>query len=283
MDGTGGAIPQLCSDDGAIVHRDLAFDFPVQPDLTWCGGRRADTAFFNALSMLFPSGEQFFVDTVRACLDLIDSPELRRTAVLFIAQEAAHSREHGAYNRHLAEPGGAAEAIAVSRARYIKALQKRLPLQRRLAMTCALEHLTVLVSEQLLNDPNYLTDAREPFASLWRWHSVEELEHKALAVDLYRRLYGGFGGYWVRVLVMAKAGVTFLAIVLGHAQMLAGQVTPSQGLELRRQITRFAYGRPGLVRRALPRYLQYFIPGFHPNWANDAKAIARGRAALSPA
>ena len=50
-----------------IVRRlliDLATPFPAR----WNGGDAFRSAFFNALSMSFPVGEQYFIDSVRAGL-----------------------------------------------------------------------------------------------------------------------------------------------------------------------------------------------------------------------
>jgi predicted metal-dependent hydrolase len=34
----------------------------------------------------------------------------------------------------------------------------------------------------------------------------------------------------------------------------------------------FLFGRPGILRQALPSYLGYYAPGFHP-WMNDDRAL----------
>jgi len=44
------------------VVRRLLIDLDTPPDRHWCGGDAFRTAWFNALSMSFPSGEQFFID-----------------------------------------------------------------------------------------------------------------------------------------------------------------------------------------------------------------------------
>ncbi len=43
------------------LHVDLAQPF----DARWCGGDAFRTAFFNALSMSFPVGEQYFIDSLK--------------------------------------------------------------------------------------------------------------------------------------------------------------------------------------------------------------------------
>lgn len=54
--------------------------------------------FMNNLPSLFPYGEMFFVDSVRAVRDLVSEPQLKKDISVFIGQEAMHSKEHAAYN-----------------------------------------------------------------------------------------------------------------------------------------------------------------------------------------
>ena len=56
------------------------------------------THLFNALSALFPDGERFFVDSVRAVRDQINDPQLQKDIGAFIGQEAMHAKEHGHFN-----------------------------------------------------------------------------------------------------------------------------------------------------------------------------------------
>ena len=48
-----------------LVVRRLLIDMEAPIARHWCGGDAFRTALFNALSMSFPVGEQFFIDAVR--------------------------------------------------------------------------------------------------------------------------------------------------------------------------------------------------------------------------
>lgn len=48
-----------------LVVRRLLIDLAQPMAQHWCGGDAFRTALFNALSMSFPMGEQFFIDAVR--------------------------------------------------------------------------------------------------------------------------------------------------------------------------------------------------------------------------
>ncbi|MBA1914568.1 metal-dependent hydrolase, partial [Escherichia coli] len=59
------------------------------------------THFMTALSALFPAGEKFFIDSVRAVRNhpkLKDNEVLQKEISAFIGQEAMHTQEHVGFN-----------------------------------------------------------------------------------------------------------------------------------------------------------------------------------------
>lgn len=61
-----------------LAVRRLLIDLDTPPARHLCGGDAIRTAWFNALSMSFPSGEQFFIDAVRARVQTLPGPERAR-------------------------------------------------------------------------------------------------------------------------------------------------------------------------------------------------------------
>src|SRR3546814_1673082 len=53
----------------------------------------------------------------------------------------------------------------------------------QLAGTCALEHFTATLAHAILSDPAHLAGAETEAQRMWRWHAIEEIEHKAVAYD----------------------------------------------------------------------------------------------------
>src|SRR3546814_5858565 len=47
------------------------------------------------------------------------------------------------------------------------------------------EHLTSILSHELLSNPRHLKDAPDEARRLWEWHALEEIEHKAVAFDTW--------------------------------------------------------------------------------------------------
>src|SRR3546814_7703639 len=87
-----------------IVPRNVTFGRGQPQARWWLNGDPVATAFYNSMSAIFPKGEAFFIDSVRAFRDGAP-PQLVADINAFIRQEATHSREHVAFNRRLADAG----------------------------------------------------------------------------------------------------------------------------------------------------------------------------------
>src|SRR3712207_7921954 len=90
--------------DLTITPRDRRFGRGARTERWWLGGNPYGSALYDALSITFPKGEAFFVESVRAFRD--DAPpKLAEEIRAFTTQEVMHSREHVAFNRRAVEAG----------------------------------------------------------------------------------------------------------------------------------------------------------------------------------
>lgn len=182
-----------------LLIRKLEIDLKRGFGRHWHGGDAFRSQFFNALSMSFPVGEQFFIDSVRDAAKLLpDTPEaatMRETIAGFVGQEATHRFIHGLYNAQLEKQGLANrwQHWAEARLAKLRARQPKLDARHALAATCAFEHLTALLADGTLRYPRWLAGAEPDMQTVWRWHAAEETEHNAVAFDLYTALGGSYG------------------------------------------------------------------------------------------
>ena len=261
-------------DDLEIPVRNLRFHDKGEPaQRWWLANDPVATAFFNALSCTFPAGEKFFIDSVRRFRDEVDAP-LQEQITAFIAQESIHTREHVVFNKLAKDAGYDVEALE-NRAKKALEFARKRSARRQLAATCALEHFTAILSHQLLkNDGRDLDGAPEEAARLWCWHAMEEIEHKAVAFDTYmavtRRLTPPHR-YLMRVFAMIMASLILFATVRGNMTDLYRE-DGFKGRGVWKRTRRYLFDGSGLLRRALPDYLRYFKPGFHP-WDHDDRAL----------
>jgi predicted metal-dependent hydrolase len=256
-----------------------ALDFqPRRPDFElaealagdWHGDSAFRTAYFNAMSLLFPLGEKFFIDSVRHFRNDIDDPRLVAEITSFQGQEAIHRQQHQKYNELLCKQRG------YDLARFEQPVQdriawayRRFSARRRLAGTVASEHLTAIMANDMLEHEDALVGADPNVAALWLWHGIEETEHKAVAFDVFVAVGGT-----VRERRQALLMNTFfffrdtfrnLCIMLKHDGKL---------WSLREWLTGFKYLfiKPGILRRVFSAYLSFYRKDFHP-WQHDNRAL----------
>ncbi len=262
-----------------IPRRDVDFAFePAAVPRDWVDGCPYATTLLASLSMLFPEGERFFVDSVKPQRARVDDPTLMAAIAGFIGQEAMHGREHRAFNRLLRDHGyPQGEAVDRGLRRLLDVGRRYLPARSQLAVTCALEHFTAILAEHLLADPRQQADLDPSVRDLWCWHALEESEHRAVAFDVYRAVGGG---YLRRVTTMLYTTAIFFA-VLGalHARLLAARGVLHAPWRWRRGFRKL-WLWPGYFTRLVPAYLAYFRPGFHPGQRAVDDLLAATRAAL---
>ncbi len=169
--------------DLTITPRDRKFERGELDPRLWHGGNVEATAIYNALSTTFPTGEAFFVESVRAFREGAP-PKLAAEIKGFTTQEAIHSREHAAFNRRAADSGYDLSKLE-AQIDHRLAITKTKPPIVSLAATMALEHFTAILAHELLDDPSHLAGADKDAADLWRWHACEEIEHKGVAYDTW--------------------------------------------------------------------------------------------------
>ncbi len=236
----------------------------------WHGGDPFRTAFFNALSLTFPKGEKFFIDSIRAFQSDVTDPKLAREVRGFIGQEAIHSREHKAMNDTLARLRGyPIEKIDARLDRDTAWANDNLSTLTRLAFTAATEHITAILGHALLTDPKWLDGADPRMAALWRWHAMEEIEHKSVAFDTY--LAVGGERKVLRTGLKVETWSLFAHVCAGMYLMLK-----AHGLHSKPRVwwdgAKWLFGRDGILRRAIPAWREFLRDDFHP-WDTDDRSL----------
>ena len=133
----------------------------MNQDKYWQNGDPVATAFYNCLSLTFPRGEAFFIESVKAFRDHTPA-KLQKEIRAFVQQEVIHSREHLALNRRVEENGYDTSRIE-QRITESLAMTKDRPRITNLAATMILEHFTAIMAQQFLANPRHWKDSdRKP-------------------------------------------------------------------------------------------------------------------------
>lgn len=258
--------------------RRMDFEFGQVPEY-WMNNSSGLTHFMTALSALFPDGEKFFVDSVRAVRNdpKLADPRMQKEISAFIGQEAMHSKEHVGFNQSANAYGHDVNSLEKKTNTVIQTIRKGFAKIAKpfgisqemidLTATTALEHFTATIASELLSNEEIqskMTD--DTMYRLWMWHAVEENEHKAVVYDVFEALYGkGVKAYVLRNSAMAIAMVALFITQSYFVTRLLRQDKQFNMAALR-DIYKYAYSaKHGVITGMIPDLVDYFRPGFHPN------------------
>jgi predicted metal-dependent hydrolase len=228
------------------------------------------TAVFNGMSITFPAGEKFFIDSVRHYAGEVTDPVLKGHIKGFCGQEGFHRREHQRYNEALCDARGydLNKLEGKLTARLVWAQKNLSPLQN-LAITVAIEHFTAVLAELLLRPDSVMNNADPAMRDLWRWHAAEEMEHKSVAFDVYRAVGGSEA---LRVSVMKRASF-FIGFELMRAVFyILRKDNQLFNFSLWRKGLAGLFGKHGAFKGGWAPYREFYAQGFHP-WQQDTRQL----------
>ena len=264
-------LPQSNSPDGLeFGPRRKSFDIEETLAGEWHSDSAFITAWFNAMSLLFPLGEKFFIDSVVHFEDSIEDAQLKAEVAAFRAQESTHRVQHQKYNEKLCELRDySLERFEKHERERMAWAYRELSARRRLAGTVANEHLTAIMAHDMLTHDDVLAGVDPDMAQLWRWHGIEETEHKAVAFDVFLAV-GGTVAERRQALLMNtffffKDTFRNLCIQLQQQGKLWSVREWATGLK-------YLLIKPGVLRRVFRAWLRFFRKDFHP-WQHDNREL----------
>ena len=255
-----------------LVVRKLLVDLNTPFAARWNGGDAFRSAFFSALSMSFPVGEQFFMDSVRAGFKTL--PEEKRAQFAtevqcFVGQEATHRRIHALFNGHL-ERMGYTNTIAESSTARIKK-QAHLDPRMHVAGTAATEHFTALFADWMLRHPEALEGTEERLQTLWLWHSAEESEHRSTAFDISQAMGGSH--VW-RVRVFRYVSFIFMWDLTRQTVRNLWHDGALFRVSTWRSAAKLLFSKDGMIRGNVAQWRDYLREDFHPEQHDASRSKA---------
>lgn len=223
----------------------------------------------TALSSTFPVGEQFFVHSVRNVRDKVTDEKLQAQIAAFIGQEAMHSKAHADFNDAWRRDDynlDSFQAWLARRDTFLKTVHPKV----QLAITCAFEHFTALLGGYILRHPEVLSTLDDDAIKLWVWHAIEEIEHRAVAFDVYQAVYHDDK---LRRTIMRNVTTGFASLTFYGASRLFMQ-------DWRKSVPKVVGNIHGIyliskmLISLLPEYLSYYKADFHPSEIDYSKIVA---------
>lgn len=121
----------------------------------------------------------------------------------------------------------------------------------------------------ILRHPEVLATLDEDAAKLWVWHAIEEIEHRAVAFDVYQAVYGDDK---IRRMIMRSVTTGFSSLTLYSATRLFLQDKKKSLPKVGGNIFGF-YLLGKMFLQLAPEYLAYFKTDFHPSEIDYTKLI----------
>ncbi len=247
-----------------IKPRRMAFDTESPMNKYAFKNNSLISTFFYALSALFPDGERFFIHSVRNYRDDIKDETLKEQIRGFIGQEAHHGVSHEALNQAITDMGFPMDRI-VGRLHKRVDFLKKFSRERQLALTVAMEHFTASLAEFLLKNPEVLEDADPTVRKMLLWHAVEEIEHKAVAFDVYRE---HVNDEFMRKRVMVISMISLFSRLAMYQFWLLRSQRHFPSWREWKEAAVFFWGKKGVLRDNMKGLAKFFKTGFHP-WDID--------------
>lgn len=234
--------------------RDLKFDFTQSPK-HWIKQDICTTHMFNTPSLFLPYMEGFVTYAVRAVLDKIHDGKLRQDCLNFIKQEMCHAREHVNYNTMLKNHGYTIPADIKKIKRQLYWLRRVCSPLSLLAIAVGFECFTTFLCKSALENQTLL-NADDTMKRFWKWHMMEELEHKSILMDVYIHLGGG---YLKRITAFTMVLVVYCHYALSIYRHFLKADTHSQ-----LQGIAHALHKQSFFRKSLILALRCYSYRFHP-------------------
>lgn len=231
----------------------------------WFGNDPFKSRFFDSVSLLFPDGERYFIETVRQFRSKIQDEKLKNDVKHFIQQEAQHSIAHSKMNDVLESHGLPVTQITAEANETFLWLSRNFSPRFNLALTAAFEHLTALMAESFFGDKKDFAEA-DPFVrALLAWHAIEEMEHRDVAFDVMKSV-----GDVPEMMRKAALPVAVLHM-FGIGLIRTNALLRYDGYSRRERVQMFAqglpwfFGRQGILPKMNRPFMSWFKRDFHPS------------------
>ena len=247
-----------------IVRSNLDFKLTDVPRY-WFAGDPFLTRMFDALSLTFPDGERYFIQSVRLFRDQIQDPDLKQRVADFIRQEAQHGIAHDKMNQIMKDQGMPVDQFIQRLNKVFKFELKYRSPQYNIAMTAAAEHLTALMAETFYGEKETLQDAHPYVRALFAWHAIEEMEHRDVAFDVMQQV-GNVPEVTRKMALVLTTGLMFgFTLYRANVMLKCDGFNRTQRLKMNVRGLQWLFGKQGKLRKMQSQYRDWFKPDFHPS------------------
>lgn len=261
-------------DEFEVRPLDFDIDDLRLQDCVWSDSAPHFAVFINALAVHVPYFERYLIRTMNTVKHQVDDPVLRRDMVALAGQEGHHARNFIAVNKLLAQRYPKLSKMDEAAKAYFAKAGKNDSEKRMVAFTAGYETFTFLAGLIILrNYDKWMADSHPVMKALWVWHQVEEVEHGAVAHDVYRALYGRHE--WYRKYMILVAGLHIAGeTVKVYAHMARVEGWLSNPLKAAKYMGFCFKTLAEMAWQTLPVFRKSYNPRNHPLATNKQSPVA---------
>ncbi len=234
------------------------------------------THFINALHIVFPTGERFFVNSVLKHQKEITDDKLKKQVRNFCGQEGVHSAMHEKFWKILDENGYIIKGYENHIDKLLHKIIAKIEIEGTrinnidLTATVCLEHFTALFGHALFEHVELNQDiVPKDMAELFQWHAAEEIEHKNVAFDVFQKVDKDEHIKRVTLMPIVTA-LLYFYLGIGTMMLMYQDRKYLKLTKLPKQFYDFATGLfSDLHGDLIKEYFSFFKKDFHPSFLND--------------
>ena len=258
-----------------IVVRPLQFEVASLPvdDVVWSRTCPEFSVFINALGLHVPHFERYLIRAMRKAKEQITDPQLLKDVSAIIGQEAHHAKNFLQFNEAMARRYPKAKALDESAQVYFASRANTDTLKLLVGYTAGYETFTFLAGMIILeNYDRWFADSHPVMKAIWVWHQVEEVEHGAVAFDVYKKLYGSHEWYRKRMILKALTHIALETTkAYAHMARIEGWLKNPWSAVTKMGFNFLMLWR--LLWSALPVFSKNYHPRVHPMVTNRQNRI----------
>lgn len=170
----------------------------------WSSSSPEAAMFLNAFSVHVPYFERYLIRSMNSAKGEIQDSQLQEDIAAIIGQEANHARNFIEFNKFLVDNYPKIGVLERKAKAYFVEHADSDSLKTLVGFTAGYETFTFLAGMIVLAEyEQWMGDSDADIKALWVWHQVEEVEHGAVAFDVFKALYGS--QEWYRKFMIARA------------------------------------------------------------------------------
>lgn len=251
----------------AIMPRAINFKLTNHYPRYWNNDSPVQTYHMNVLAAYLPYGEKFFIHCVKDFASQIQEHKLKQDIKDFLKQEAYHGREHTRLFRSTIAPHYPKLNVSQYKFWLTGSIALLAGKKFRLAMAAAGEHYTAVVASGYLQYPECFAKMPKDIAAVWKWHAIEELEHKTVIFDMLKPVGIGYSmrimAFWLMTIIQVSSYIRPFFHMAKYDKQL-------RSLDFYRSIIQACRRIRG---DSMKKYWAYLKPSFHPTQQDTSHLI----------